>query len=87
MADRFESHSSGLESPAGRMKTITPSDTEDLEFSSRSIWVGVGGDVKVTTVEGDTEVIPGVVAGSLLPTRASRVWATGTTASSLMSWW
>lgn len=61
---------------------ITPSDSADLpQFSV--VFVGAGGNVKVTTAQGSAVTFTGVNAGSVLPVRVRRVWATGTTATSM----
>lgn len=61
---------------------ITPSDSADLaQFSV--VYVGVAGAVKVTTAQGTDVTFSGLAAGQVIPVRVRRVWATGTTASSL----
>lgn len=63
----------------------TPSNTVDLPETTRAIWVGVAGDVKVDSAEGDTAVvIPNVSAGMMHSFRVKRVYATGTTATSIL---
>ena len=59
---------------------VTPSDTVDLpQFSV--IFVGGGGNVKVTTAQGSAVTFSGMNAGSVIPVRVRRVWSTGTTAT------
>ena len=61
---------------------VTPSDTADLpQFSV--IYVGGAGAVKVTTAQGTAVTFSGLNAGTVLPVRVRRVWATGTTATLL----
>ena len=61
---------------------VTPSDTADLpQFSV--IFVGGAGNVKVTTAQGSAVTFSGLNAGTVLPVRVRRVWATGTTATLL----
>ena len=84
MADKFELHAVGLESPAIRAVAITPNDSADLAISCRGVYVGTGGDLRVTTTGGDTITFPGLPDGSILPVRCSRVFATDTTASGLI---
>ena len=61
---------------------VTPSDTTDLpQFSV--IFVGGAGNVKVTTAQGSAVTFSGLNAGTVLPVRVRRVWATGTTATLL----
>lgn len=67
----------------GGAATFTNSDTNYLPTPS-VIYVGVTGNVKVTTAQGDDTVFVAVPAGSVIPVQVVRVWATGTTASSLL---
>lgn len=63
---------------------ITLSDVATQPTFS-AIYVGVGGDVKVTTSAGNNVVFPNAMSGSILPiSSVTKVWATGTTASSLV---
>lgn len=63
---------------------VTPSDSANLSTPS-VIYVGVYGDVKVTTAQGDTVTFVGLPAGTVIPVQVLRVWATGTSASSLVA--
>ena len=88
MADKFQSHQSGLDSPALNLAAVTPHDTNELANFSRALWVGdiTGGtDLKVTTVGGTTETLKGVQAGIPIPVRAKIVFATGTTVASIVA--
>ena len=77
-----------LESPARRAVAIVPSDTEDLGRITRSLYVGGVGDLSVILVDDGAAVLfVAVPAGSFLPIRASRVRATGTTATNLVGLW
>lgn len=74
-----------LASPASSMDAITPHDTNDLANVSRAVYVGVAGDVKVRAVKNGSDVtLKNVAAGAVLPIRVSRIFATGTTASSIV---
>jgi len=84
MTDTFESFSSGLESPATHVQTVTPDDATDLPFVSRALNVAVSGSVRVTTV-GDTTQTVYITAGCAFPVRVKRVWATGTTAATIVA--
>lgn len=86
MTDHFKNHASGLDSPARNAAPVTPDDDSDLPVAARSLYVGAAGDVRVTTVGGDTVTFAGVTAG-ILPVRAARVHATGTTASAIIAVW
>lgn len=87
MSDPFALVSPGFESPATHAAAVTPNDSADLGTVSRSLYVGVTGDVKVTTRDGDTEVFVAVPAGSWMPVAAKKVFATGTTASAIIALW
>lgn len=67
----------------GGATTFTNSDTVNLPSPS-VIYVGVTGDVKVTTAQGDDTVFVAVPAGQVLPVQVIRVWATGTNATSML---
>jgi len=66
---------------------ITPSDTADLEYTTRAVWVGAAGSLRVTTYGGDDITLKAVPAGTLMPVGASKVWATGTSAADLVGLW
>lgn len=72
--------------PAESGASITPSDSTDLPGGAcRAIWVGGDGNISIVTPGGATVVYSGAKAGSVLPARAKRVKATGTTATSLVA--
>lgn len=86
MVDIFEDRSSGLESPGFRATEVTPNDTADLQFTSRALYVGLPGDLRVTLAGGDTVTFLNVAAG-FLPLRVARVHLSGTTAGGLLAVW
>jgi len=86
MPDVFEDRSSGLESPAYFSAEIVPNDSTDLTTDARALYVGVGGDIRVTTSGGNTVTFRNVPVG-ILPVRIQRVFALGTTASDLVAVW
>lgn len=73
--------------PAFRAATITPSNTVDIAAPVRAIYVGGAGSVVITTVDGNDVTFAGLPAGMILPVRAVRVKATGTTATGLVGLW
>lgn len=77
----------GLSSPAAYAAAVTPSDTVDLTSEARALFVGTGGNVRVLTVGGDTVTFNAVPAGTTLPVRVKRVYATSTTASNIVALW
>lgn len=64
---------------------ITPSDTINLPRSTRMLWVGGAGNVKIDTVGGETVTFSSVAAGTRLPIQAKRVYSTGTTATLMIA--
>jgi len=71
--------------PADNAAAVTPNDSTDLTNTARAIYVGTGGDVKVTTAGGDTVTFNDVQGGSILPVRIKRVFSTSTTASNMVA--
>jgi len=72
--------------PATRVAAVTPSDTANLSTPSRALYIGTAGDVAVIPAGQTTPVtFVGVLAGSIIPVRVSRVLATGTTADDILS--
>lgn len=68
----------------GGAATVTPNDTANLTYPS-IIFVGTGGNVRVTTAQGDIVTFSGVVGGQVIPVQVVRVWATGTTATLMVA--
>lgn len=61
------------------------SDTVDLaDYSSRGLYVGTTGNVKVDMFGSGTVTFTGVPAGTILPIVAKRIYSTGTTASTIL---
>ena len=74
----------GFGQPATHVFTITPGDSAYLDDLPRGIYVGGAGDLAVMTIGGSIAIFVGLVAGTIVPVRAVRVYATGTTATSLL---
>ncbi len=74
-----------ITNPAQKAFVITPSDSVDLEESTRAVWVGSTGNLAVILV-GDSAAVTfvGVQSGSLLPLRVKRVMDTNTTAQNIV---
>jgi hypothetical protein len=68
----------------GGARTVTPSDTVNLSYPS-VIYVGVGGNVQVTTAQGDQVIFVGLIAGQVIPVQVIRVWSTSTTATTMLA--
>ena len=85
MADQHSSFVEGLTSPADNAAAVTPSDSTDLAFTSRALYVGGAGNIVVTMAGGGDVTFTAVPAGSILPIRVSRVKSTSTTATSIIN--
>ena len=82
----FKKESNHLESPARSAAAITPSDGADLTETTRAIYIGGNGDITVD-MDGDGVGIlfQNVVSGTILPLRITKVYLTGTSATSLIA--
>lgn len=86
MADPFELYEPGMDAPFSRAAAVTPNDSTDLPTSSRSLWIGLAGNLSVITVGGDQVDFPNVTVG-WFPGRIRRVRSTGTTAADIVAVW
>jgi hypothetical protein len=84
LSDSFAFAADSASNPARRLAAITPSDTVDLTEIPKALWVAVGGTVTLVGV-GDVAnagtALGTLPAGTLIPVRARRVRATGTSAT------
>ncbi len=87
MADDFENYRAELNSPYASAADITPNDSTDLGTVTRAIYVGGAGNVAVTMKNGTSVTFTAPPVGTILPVRATRVLATGTTATNLVALW
>ena len=62
---------------------VTKSDSTIFSQPTRALWVGGAGDVAVKYIDGSTDTIQAVAAGTLLPIRVTQVLSTGTTATKI----
>lgn len=75
---------SNVGDPAVFAKAVVPADGADLATWARSLYIGVTGNVTVTTVGGDTITFNNVPVG-VLPVQVRRVFGTGTTATNIVA--
>lgn len=85
MPDQHSGFVEGLTSPADNAAAVTPSDSTDLAFTSRAIYVGGAGNIVCTMAGGGDVTFTGVPAGMILPIRVTRVKSTSTTATSIIN--
>ncbi len=75
--------------PSWQLVAVTPSDTVDLPFGPcRGIWVGVTGNVQLTSPldsAATSVVVPALIAGMAHPIRAKRIWNASTTATGIFA--
>ena len=84
MSDEFSGHAVGLTSPAISAHAVAPNDASDLAATTRAVYVGQSGDLRVRTTEGDIVTFVNMQGGLLYPIRVARVFQTGTTASDIV---
>lgn len=70
-----------------KFAAITPSDSTDLTYVTKSIYVGGAGAIAIIGPDGDTVTFAAVPVGTLLRIQAARVKSTGTTATNLIACW
>ncbi len=75
----------GVGQPASHAEQVTPSNSEDLIAVSRAFYIGGAGNMSVVMQGGETVLFSGLLAGSILPIRASRVRSTLTTATLIVN--
>lgn len=75
-----------IENVATDAVAVTPNDSADLASKpTKGVYVGVSGDIKITLQGGSTASFVGLAAGVIHPIAAMRIWATGTTATSILA--
>jgi hypothetical protein len=84
MEDRFSDNAPSISGPATHAFPITPSDTASFADATRAIYCGVAGDIAAIMLSGAVVTFANVAAGTLLPLRATRIAAAGTTAGGLI---
>lgn len=83
----FEPFYTTLNDPTENLEEITPSDSAELNFISRAVLATTGGIITVDMAgTGTNKPIP-IAAGQFLPIRIKKVYATGTSASGLISFY
>lgn len=85
MADDFSGNQRSPRGPYTRAAAVTPNDSADLADVASALWIGGAGAVKVTTAGGDAVTLSAALAGTIIPVRVSRVWATGTAATNIVA--
>ena len=84
MSEKYQGRADDITSPARHGFAITTSDSTDLVAETRAIYIGSAGDLVAVLASGDEVSFVGLGGGTVLPVRALRVKATGTTATHLV---
>lgn len=66
-------------------EAVTPSDSDDLPWLTRGLYIGGDGDVAAVRSDGTAVTFKGLVAGSVLPINARRVNSTNTSATNIVA--
>lgn len=80
----FKNFSSSPSSPSTDQVEVTPNDAVDLTYPARAIYIGSGGSLRITNPKGNVRNFTGLVAGVIYPFAATRIHATGTTATGIV---
>lgn len=83
--DNFPQAIVGLDSPYEDCAAVTKSDTVDLAFRCRALYIGVTGDVAILAKDNATSVVFKAVPVGVLRVRTTRVMSTGTTATNMVA--
>lgn len=85
MANRFAGMQPAVTGPALGAYAITPSDSANLAETIRAVTVGMQGALSFVGTDGKTYTTGTLPAGTY-PLFATRILATGTTATNLTGW-
>lgn len=84
MSEKYQGRADDIAAPARGGFAITTSDSADLLAETRAIYIGSAGDLAAVLASGDEVSFVGLGGGTVLPVRARRVKATGTSAGYLV---
>lgn len=84
--DLMPQHPPAADAPYANAAAVTPSDTVDLQFVTRALYVGVSGDVTVNMPGGAAILFKAMPVG-LYAIRCTRIKAAGTTATNILALW
>lgn len=84
--DTYVNYSPAISGPIAKAVAVTPSDSVDLEFVTRAIYVGTTGNIAAVMPGGNVVTFSNVPVG-WHPLRVSRINSTSTTASDIVAGW
>ena len=83
--DRYRRTHDDWDQPAKSADSVTPSDSAEFSQPCKALFIGGAGNVTVDMVNDGTNItFVGIPAGMILPIRVTRVYNTGTTATSIV---
>ncbi len=85
--DTHEFASGGLNGPFQNAAAVSPHDDNDLTNVSAAIQVGGNAGNIVMITQGGSTVTLAFAAGQIMPIRATRIKATSTTATGIVTLW
>lgn len=65
--------------PATEAVVVTPSDSVNFTKPARGLYIGSAGNANLVMPNGDVVLFEGLLAGTILPVRCTRVNSTSTT--------
>jgi len=84
--DTFGNFTETVSAPSRRPFAVTPSDSVELTFIPKALYIGTGGTVILRGIDGGEDVtFKNVANGQILDVRAQFVRATGTTAADIVA--
>ena len=85
MSDAFSLNADTVFSPARRLRAVTPSNDADLALGvCKALLIGGAGTIEIIAAD-DADAVTLTVAAGILPVRARRVRAAGTTATGIVA--
>lgn len=69
--------------PISGLVAVTPNDSTDLAKTTRAVYIGTAGDLKVDMADGTTGTFNS--AEGLLPIAVTRIYSTGTAAQDILA--
>lgn len=85
VGQRAANGSNGVQAagPAKGLIAITPDDDNDITPGVGAIMTTDGGDIAITDNDGNDTLIEDILPGMIIPVQATRIKATGTTATKI----
>ena len=86
--DNFARQQTLTSDPATNAILVTPSNSTDLTYVTRAVYVGNGGALTADMADsGSSITFANVPSGTTLPIRVTRIRSTGTVATDIIALW